>query len=100
MRRRGEGQSIPPIPPANSESYPGNEDEQSMREMMKNVDAMLHTLNASMATMENAASSHIVYTAPPDDCTMQTIDQVGALPALTAVETHTSLPEVSDAVRA
>ena len=80
--RMAKRKSIPPNPPADSESVLGDEEEQSMREMMKNMGAMLHTLNARMGMIEKAASSHIVYMAVPDVCA-HTDDRPGHCPAHT-----------------
>ena len=98
--RKAKRKSLPPNPPADAEEVSGEVEEQSMKELMKDMGAMLHSLNARMGMMEHAAASHAMYTAPPDGCSMQTTSQVATPPAPMVAEMHAPLPDVSDMVRA
>ena len=74
--------------------------------MMSNTGALLNTLNNRMEGferwqdhIEGTASSHTVFTGPPDAFTTQMPDEQAALSRPMAVEMHAPLPDVTDNAR-
>ena len=78
----------------------GEAEEQSMKDLMKNMGEMLRSLNARVGMIEGAAASHTINTVLPNGCSMQMTGQVAAPTAPMEAEMQGPLPDVSDAMRA
>ena len=71
-----------------------------MKDLIKSMGAMLHSLNTRMETMESAAASHAMYMTPSDGCFMQMTGPVAAPPAPMVADMLARLLNVSYAMRA
>ena len=83
-------QSTPP-PPTHS---------QCMKDLMKSMGVMLHSLSTRMGTMESTAASHAGYMTPSEGYSMQTTGPVATPPTPMVADMLALLFDVSDAVRA